>query len=275
MRKKLSRLFQWLYKGVPVVKVLPIITPVLDKEKLKGRRIVILGGSRGVGASIAQKCQECGAEILIVGRDSDTLRMASVSMGNCKTMSFDVRDIHDYDDLLIRFEGILAGPIDSLVYCASLYLHETSIMDVTPDGFDSQFSINLRAPYFLSKAFIKYVESRSIPAANLLMVSSEMGLYCSDIPYGLSKASLCSLVEGMGRRCLKQGIRVNGLAPGVMAHEVANSSEDLFNKYSCGQRLILPEEVAEVAAFLLSDASSCIVGTVIPCNFGNHYRCDW
>ena len=166
--------------------------------------------------------------------------------------------------------------VDCLVYNASLYLHEKNMEEVTEEGFDKQFSTNLKAPYFLSREFIRFTKEANIPNTNILFVSSEMGLYCSDVPYGLSKTSLNSFVVGLSRRYIRDGIRINALAPGVMSYENSVSpDEGLFNKYSCSQRFILPEEVAEVAAFILSDASSCIAGAVIPCNLGNHYRCDW
>ena len=103
-----------------------------------------------------------------------------------------------------------------------------------------------------------------------------MGMYCSDIPYGLGKATLNDFVEGLARRYVKTGIRVNALAPGVLSNEALGvTDEDIHRKYSCGQRFIMPEEIAEVASFLLSDAANCISGAVIPCNQGNHLRCDW
>jgi NAD(P)-dependent dehydrogenase (short-subunit alcohol dehydrogenase family) len=149
-------------------------------------------------------------------------------------------------------------------------------MEVTQEGFDRQFETNLKAPFFLSQCFIKYLMDASIKPANLLFISSEMGLYCSDVPYGLGKASLNSLVEGLARRYVNDGIRVNAIAPGVLSNEASDvTKDDLYRKYSCGQRFIMPEEVAEVASFILSDASNCITGAVIPCNQGNHLRCDW
>ncbi len=277
MRKRLYRLFQWLYKGVPVIKVTPQIAFTTDSERLKGKRIVIVGGTRGVGFHIARKCQDCGAEIVIIGRNEETLQKASLQLGNCKCIKYDITDFVNLQGLIdqvdFQFDGHHA---DSLVYNASLYLHEHNGMEVTQDGFDRQFETNLKAPFFLSQFFIKYLVNASIKPANLLFISSEMGLYCSDVPYGLGKASLNSLVEGLARRYVNDGIRVNAIAPGVLSNEASDvTTDDLYRKYSCGQRFIMPEEVAEVASFILSDASNCITGAVIPCNQGNHLRCDW
>ena len=277
MRKRLYRLFQWLYKGVPVIKVTPKIAFTSDSERLKGKRIVIVGGTRGVGLQIARKCQDCGAEIVIIGRNEETLQEASSQLGNCKHLRYDVTDFEHLPELVDRMDSLFDGQhADSLVYNASLYLHEHNGMEVTQEGFDRQFETNLKAPFFLSQCFIKYLMNAAIKPANLLFISSEMGLYCSDVPYGLGKASLNSLVEGLARRYVNDGIRVNAIAPGVLSNEASDvTKDDLYRKYSCGQRFIMPEEVAEVASFILSDASNCITGAVIPCNQGNHLRCDW
>lgn len=272
MRKYISRLFQWLYKGIPSVRVTPVITHIADCEKLNGKTILIIGGSRGVGFSIAKKCQECGAGIIIVGRNLQLLKEASASLSDCQYIQYDINNINGFQGLFNSIEY----SIDCIVYNASLYLHENSIEKVSEEGFDAQFSTNLKSPYFLCQTFVKYIRSRKITRANILFISSEMGLYCSDIPYGLGKAALNDFVIGLARRYIKDGVRVNALAPGVMSHERHDAAdENIYTKYSCGQRYILPEEVAEVATFMLSEASSCISGAIIPCNLGNHYRCDW
>lgn len=277
MKKRLYRLFQWLYKGIPIIKVTPHIAFLSDSERLRGKRIVIVGGTRGVGMHIARKCQECGAEILIIGREEKTLKEASASLRDCKYIQFDITDFEHLQDLINQIDSLFGGiHADSLIYNASLYLHEHNMMEVTQDGFDRQFKTNLKAPYFVSQVFIDYLLKTETKPANLLFISSEMGLYCHDVPYGLGKASMNSMVEGLSRRFINNGIRVNAVAPGVLSNEASGVSEnDLYRKYSCGKRFIMPEEVAEVVAFLLSDAANCISGAVIPCNQGNHLRCDW
>lgn len=274
MKKKLYRLFQWVVKGVPVVKVTPQVSQLADGEKLKGKRIMMIGGSKGVGLEIAKKCVDCGAEILIVGRNEETLVKASKQLENCRYIVFDILQTEKLSALIDEAASTFNGPIDCLIDNAALYLHEKNMMEVTPEGFDRQFATNVKAPFFLAQAFISYLKKNNVKNANILFVSSERGLYCDDVPYGLSKAALNSLTEGLARRYVKEGIRVNALAPGTMAYEAA-VADDLYNKYSCGQRYVMPEEVGEVAAFLLSDAASVLNGMIVPCNFGNHLRCDW
>lgn len=66
---------------------------------------------------------------------------------------------------------------------------------VTPESWDRQFSVNLKAPYFLTQAFIRRLDEQSPISKNIIFISSERGLYGDDIPYGLIKAALNSLTR--------------------------------------------------------------------------------
>ena len=96
---------------------------------------------------------------------------------------------------------------------------------------------------------------------------------CDDLPYGLTKASINSLVQALSYKYYKSGIRVNGIAPGVTVSNMTglNKDGDLYNN-NPSNRYFLPEEIAEVATFLLSDYSKCISGEIIHCNAGNHIK---
>ena len=92
----------------------------------------------------------------------------------------------------------------------------------------------------------------------------------------MTNAALNSMVGAFSRRVYQQGIRVNAIAPGVtlteMTRDYAESSDGNLYRNCASGRTFLPEEVAEVACFLLSDASKCISGEVLHCNAGNHLK---
>ena len=114
---------------------------------------------------------------------------------------------------------------------------------------------------------------------NLIFITSETGNQAYDIPYGMTKAALNSLTQALSRRVYKQGIRVNAIAPGVtvsdMTKDYAEVSDGNYFRKSASDRIFLPEEIAEVVCFLLSDASKCISGEIIHCNAGNHIKTFW
>ena len=277
MKKALKRLFKWLLEGVPSYEITASISQISPSERLKGKKIIVTGGGRGLGFYMAQKFVEEGACVLISGRDLETLKVASSKMNGSPYLRFDMRNIEQIPFFLQEANRLLGGNIDCLVNNAGISLHESSFDAVSPEGFDNQFATNLRGPYFLSQAIIKYWEQNQIKNANILFITSERGFYCDVIPYGLTKAAINSLTVGLARKYVIKGIRVNAIAPGVTASDMTGFDKEgnLYRENSCGKRVFLPEEVAEAATFLLSDASICISGEILPCNQGNHYRCDW
>lgn len=156
-------------------------------------------------------------------------------------------------------------------------MREGNMMNVTVEGFSSQIMTNLTGPYFLAQEFLRQYENQIEKSnASIIFMASEKGLFPDELPYGLTKAAIVSLTQGMARRWVTKGIRVNALAPGVTASDMTGYKRDnLYCENNCSRRAYLPEEVAEVAVFLASDTSRCITGQVLTTNMGNHLRCDW
>lgn len=248
---------------------------------LQGKKIVITGGGSGLGYAMAKKFISEGAEVVISGRNADKLKAAAEKIGssNCKNVVADVCDVAHSMDFLENAKELLDGRIDCLVSNAGVSLHENIYTNVTVEGFDKQFDTKFRAGYFLGKAFLEMKTMEKQPNAELLYITSETGDQVYDIPYGMTNAALNSMVGAFSRRVYQQGIRVNAIAPGVtlteMTRDYAESSDGNLYRNCASGRTFLPEEVAEVACFLLSDASKCISGEVIHCNAGNHLKAFW
>lgn len=245
------------------------ITYLSPNNRLKGKRVIITGGGRGLGASFAKKFVEEGAEVLITGRSVHKLEEMSKELG-CKYLSFDVSDFANFDKFLSEANSILGGA-NVLINNAGISLHEGEIFNVTEEGFDKQFNTNLKASYFLAQKFIQMYELNGMTRGSVLFVSSERGTYVDDIPYGLTKAAINSLTQSLAKLLIKRDIRINAIAPGVTASEMTGrevGGNMYAPKYSTG-RTYQPEEVAEVACFLVSDASSCLSGQILTCNNGD------
>lgn len=276
MKKYLKRLIIWLTSGIPTVKTYALVSQTDPSKKLLGKKIIVTGGGRGLGFYMAKKFIDEGANVLITGRDSITLAEASRKLNNCPYIQFDIQNLEKIQAFIEQADSIMGG-IDCLVNNAGISLHESSFGKVSIDGFDRQFNTNLKGPYFMSQAIIKYWEENNITNTNILFITSERGFYCDIIPYGLTKAAINSLTVGLARKYITKGIRVNAIAPGVTASDMTgfDKNGNLYRENSCGKRVFIPEEIAEAATFLLSDISNCITGEILPCNQGNHYRCDW
>lgn len=277
MKKGLIRIAKWIFKGIPVYNIKASVYTLNPAERLKGKRIVITGGGRGLGFYIARRCKEEGASVLIVGRDEQTLKNASMVLEDCPYIIKDLQDVNHFAEFVNEAANKLGGRIDCLVNNAGISLHEQSYFDVTIDTFDRQFNINLKAPYFLSQEIIKFAKMNGIEDLNILFITSERGLYGDSIPYGLTKAAINSLTKGLARRFVNEGVRVNAIAPGVTASDMTGFEKDgnLYRETSCGKRVFIPEEIAEAAIYLLSKESNCVTGEILPCNQGNHLRSDY
>lgn len=232
--------------------------------------IVVTGGSKGIGYSMVKKFVAEGASVIITGRNIEDLKKATEALGpSARFIQFDNSDISGIENFIKD-----CGHIDSLVLNAGVSFHEGNILNVTEEGYDKQFDINLKANYFLAKAFLKSKLAKN-EGGNLLFLSSETAGKCIDIPYGLTKTAINSLVGGLARRVYEKGIRVNAIAPGVTYTDMTKGANVITNDYannSVAGRFLLPEEIAEVACFIISNASKCITGEIIYCDAGSHLK---
>ncbi|WP_373218914.1 SDR family NAD(P)-dependent oxidoreductase [Ruminococcus sp. 5_1_39BFAA] len=265
----LKRLTNYVFHGIPnnIVKV--EVKSVVNGSTLTGRTILITGGNKGIGLAIGERCVQEGANVILIGRNEDDLKAASLKLGeHCSYIKYDLSNIEGLEKLLENAQQVY-GEIDSLVCSAGISLHEKNICDVSIENFEKQFKTNLEGAYFLAQVFIKKNSDRD---KNILFISSERGFQCDDVPYGLTKVALNSLTKGLSRRFYKDGIRVNAIAPGVTATAMTgkSSNDNMANSGQVSKRWFVPEEIAEVALFLLSDASKCISGEIIACDAGQY-----
>ncbi len=260
--------------GKPDVQITATVTTILPSNLLAGRKIIVTGGGHGLGKAMAKKFAAEGAIVLIAGRNEDKLMQTSKELG-CSYLLLDVTKTSSFGQFISEAKEIL-GDVDTLVNNAGVSCHEASFLDVTPESYSIQFATNLEGPYFLTKCFISSLLSEG-KKGNVLFISSETGETTDFRPYGLTKAAVNSLVKGLANLYAKNGIRVNAVAPGVTASDMTGFSSEgnLYCSYNINERAYLPEEVAELACFLLSDAAGCISGQVVTCNNAKTVNPRW
>lgn len=273
-KNRIKRTVRYIVKGIPQYNVKADIHYISPSNKLAGKKVIVTGGGRGLGAAMARKFVAEGADVLISGRNEVTLRKEAVAIG-CRYMTLDVQDTSALDMFISDADKLLGG-VDCLVNNAGISLHEPTFFDVTPETFDAQIATNLRGGFFLTQSFTKLLlkERRK---GNVLFVSSETGETVDIRPYGFTKAAVNSMVQGLACLFVKDGIRVNAVAPGITASDMTGfkAEGNLYLEGNATERVYLPEEVAETACFLLSDASGCISGQVIVCNNGKTINPRW
>ena len=177
------------------------------------------------------------------------------------------------DDLLSQAEALFGNQkINALVSNAGVSLHEKDFREVNEEGWDLQLDTNLKGNYFLVKKYIGYLERQKDTSGNIVVITSERARRSDDIPYGLTKTATDSFIRCFASKVIKKGIRINGVAPGVTASDMTGITKDenLYSEWMPQNRFFVPEEVAEVVNFMLSENSSCVTGEIIACNHGRH-----
>lgn len=269
----IKRGLRYIISGTPIVVVQAKISYLNPSNLLKGKKILITGGNNGIGKAMALEFKKQGAMIVIAGRNRLSLQTAANEIG-CEWIELDISDL-EMHERAIKLANEKIGGLNVLVNNAGISYHEQNIYNVTPEGFDAQFSCNLRGNYFLTKSFLKNTNDKE--NRNILFVSSERSIQADDIPYGLTKAAMNSLVKGLAYRVISDKVRINAVAPGVTASAMTGVAKDgnLYYPANSNNRAYLPEEVAQVAIFLLSDYSSCVSGQIIFCNEAKTVNAHW
>jgi len=281
----MRRIFQYLKRGlIYIAKGVPqTVSPVYAKvfyltpnKVLENRKIIITGGTKGIGLAMAKKFMSEGADVLISGRNEQLLKNISDEIG-CHYLYLDLNDLKSFESFIREADKILGGA-DCLVNNAGISLHEDSFFAVTEEQFDTQFVVNLKGPFFLTQKFMstRFVNKLET-IKKVLFISSETGTTVDERPYGLSKAALNSLVQGLAHKYVSKGFRINAIAPGVTLTDMVGGG-DIYGDISYSQmtgRYYLPNEIAETACFLLTDASNSINGQIIHTNEGKTINARW
>ena len=270
----IARGIRYILRGVPNKTIQADIQVMNPNQLLKGKKIIVTGGSRGLGFAMAKKFQSEGAEVLITGRNEMQLKKSAEEIG-CKYFKYDITEYSTVPQFISSAYEILDG-LDILVNNAGISLHETTFFDVTPGTFRKQLATNLEGPFFLTQSFIRYLIDQK-KSGSVLFISSETGETADFRPYGFTKGAINSMVKGLAYLFKQNGIRINAVAPGVTASDMTGVAADGnldAGEYGAG-RFYLPEEVAQIACLLISDAMGNVSGQIITCNNAQTVNARW
>lgn len=268
LKQYLKRGFKYIIMGQPHIHTTAQIAIKDPSNILADKRILVTGGSKGIGYAMAKKFVAEGAKVMITGRNEEVLKQAAVEIG-CLYWCMDVSDTASVRKQYLEADRKIGG-FNCLVNNAGISLHEKSFLDVSEEQFDSQFSINLKGGYFLTQLFTQKCKDEKRDNCKVIFMSSQRGTFVDDIPYGLTKATINSLVQGLAYDLIGYGIRVYGLAPGATMTDLIgeDTQGNLYYEINRSKRLYLPEEVAEIAVFLLTDMANCLSGNILVCDEG-------
>ncbi|MEU7741375.1 SDR family oxidoreductase [Nonomuraea sp. NPDC049158] len=239
---------------------------------LAGKRVLISGGSSGIGAATARRFLEEGARVVLGGLDEAEVGQAVIELGPLGEVHGLAGDISSEDDVARLVNGAIAalGGIDVLINNAGIAWREP-FLEITPDHWDRIMSVNLRGMFLVAQAVARHLVARGAGGVILNMSSTNgLGGEADYAHYNASKGGVLLLSRTMAVELGKHGIRVNSLCPGYIKTPLnstisAGLADGFVSAYERDHiplgRAGLAEEVAAGYAFLASDDAAFIHGT--------------
>ena len=248
-------------------------------DRLAGRRIFITGAASGIGKGIAKKFAAEGAKLALVDVNRDAIEAVAKELG-AVPLVFDLSSSEGIDALVNGAADALGG-LDGIVNCAGV-AKPTSIEDTDAKMLNLYLSVNLTAPYLISRAALPYLEQHK-GVSTIVNIASGQGLLPSgpnNTAYAATKGGLIMFTKSLAIEVGPRGIRVNAVAPGLvrtpMTQFLVDGVEDpstlpVFQAYAL-RRMGEPEEIANAVLFLTSAESSLITGSALAVDAGRCYH---
>lgn len=245
--------------------------------KLRCSKVLITGGGSGIGKAIAKRFIDAGASVVIAGRSEEKLKQAKdeISSDKLQYIVWDITDISSFDDNIQKVCGMMNG-LNGFVNSAALGTGAFTgrgyePWDITEDEWDALNDINYRAAFFMMRNEIDYLKNSGIKG-NILNIASNAA--CMDIigSYGAAKTAVIKWTRAFGKRFGSDGIIINGIAPGAtftpMISSYAHDIDQPYERHAIG-RFIRPDEIAELAYYLMSDYGEIVCGHTVVADGGD------
>ena len=234
---------------------------------LKGCVCIVTGGARGIGEACIRRFAREGAKTVIIDMDDINGRALAASTDSLY-IPCDVGDKTQVDAMVAQTLEHFGG-IDVLVNNAGIF-KAADFLDVTEADFDAVLRVNLKGSFLVGQAVAR--EMAKGGRGSIVNMSSVNGVTAipSIASYNVSKGGINQLTRAMALALADKGFRVNAVAPGTIATELAAkavlTSDEAKNRILSRtplKRLGAPSEIADAVAFLASDAASYITGEVL------------
>ncbi|OQW46632.1 MAG: beta-ketoacyl-ACP reductase [Proteobacteria bacterium SG_bin7] len=241
--------------------------------KFSGKKFVVTGASRGIGAGIAQLLASQGAQVAIT-YSSNEQKASDVVKGLAGTGHFCVRlDVSSEESVKSAFDEVFKkmGSIDGLVNNAGI-TEDMLLLMMKTESFDKVINTNLRGTFLCTKTVLKpMLKNKKGSIVNVTSVIGQMG-NGGQSNYAASKAGIEAFTKSVAKEIASRNIRLNCVAPGYIATEMTGQLNEKQKESILSliptQTLGKTEDVAHCVSFLLSDESNYITGQTISVNGG-------
>lgn len=245
------------------------------------KKVLITGGSSGIGLAIAKRFAREKFEIALVARDESKLNNAVNEVNKIGGIASKyICDVSNYEDIVVCCEKIHAeiGIPEVVVNCAGGFTEKLSWDKITPQILEQALRTNLLSVFYFTQIMAKKMIENSVKGIFVnIGSSSAIQIKGGRIHYTLTKSGVHVLTKAFAIELAEYGIRVNAVAPGptkterilvrLNDPEIKSQEIERIKKIPFG-RFAEPEEIAEVVYFLSSNKASFITGAVIPVDGG-------
>jgi NAD(P)-dependent dehydrogenase (short-subunit alcohol dehydrogenase family) len=245
-------------------------------NRLQGKRLLITGGTTGIGLETAKQFLLEGARVVITGQNPDTLAQAQQELGkDVIVIESDAGKIDEQQRLVAQIDRIF-GQLDGVFINAGIAIFqpidqwdEAAFVGVASRNENLQIAVNLKGPYFLIQSLLPILAN---PASIVLntSINAHIGMPNSSV-YSTSKAAMISLAKTLSGELIERGIRVNAVSPGPIATPILGKSglpAEVLQQVAERLRAQIPLkrfgdpiEIAKAVVFLISDESSFMLGS--------------
>ncbi|PSQ26411.1 3-oxoacyl-ACP reductase [Halobacteriales archaeon QS_9_68_17] len=242
----------------------------VEQFHIDGDTAIVTGASSGIGKVTAERFADDGVDVVVCSREIDNVEPVAEGIeesgrpAEALPVECDVTD-RDAVEALVEATVEEFGGLDVLVNNAGASFM-ANFDDVSPNGWETIVDINLTGTYHCTHAAAEHLQDGGGTVVNLASVAGEKGApYMSH--YAAAKAGVVNLTKTLSHEWADEGVRVNCISPGFVATPGVESqmgvSADGIDRDEVERRIGMSEEIADVAQFLASPASSYVVGQTI------------
>ena len=239
-------------------------------KDLENKNIIVTGASGGIGNSIVEKLNECGANVLASGTRLEKLEELKSKFNNIKILKFDISQSDKIEEFIDNAANELGG-LDCIVNNAGITQDNLAIR-MSIDEWKKVIDINLTSTFLMSKfAIKKMLKNKKGKIINITSVVGHTG-NLGQANYTASKAGLVAMSKSLAIEYAKKNINVNCISPGFIKTAMTDKIDEKFKEVIVSKipsaRLGEPEDIANAVLFLASENSNYINGETLHVNGG-------